>query len=121
MLVSTVNRFARGMDYPSLVGPDSINLATTIAAPGTDFTNSSYGMNGSLRKRAGLGNFAAGDYTTIGDYFTSANYYLGFVALAGLAFLFIGGGSSKAKRRAIGRRATLKGAIAREQELLKAS
>lgn len=109
MIVQTVNRMARGMDYPSLVGPDGLTtLVTDVATPGTAFQNASYGMSG------------LGDFSSISDYFTSTNYYLGYFGLAAAAYLLLSG-SSKSKRRAITRKANLKGSIAREQELLKAS
>lgn len=106
MIVQTVNRMARGMDYPDLVGPDNISLVTAIAAPGTDYQNASYGMSG------------LGDYSVIADYFTSTNYYLGYVGLAALGYLLVKG--IKPNSRALSRRASLKGSIARETELLKA-
>lgn len=120
MLVDTINRFARSVDYPSIGGAGNLSLASDVAAPGTAWQNASYGMQGlgqTLRQRAGLG-----DFTVLGDYFTSTNYYLGFVALAGLAYMVVGGlGNSKAAKRRTVRRAGLKGQIAREQELLKSA
>lgn len=104
MIVETINRMARGVDYPTLVGPDSIALAADIGAPGTAWQSASYGMNG------------LGDFTVIGDYFTSTNYYLGFVAVAVIGYMLLG----KPNKRALSRRAALKGSIARETELLKA-
>lgn len=109
MTVNTINRMGRGMDYPSLVGKDSgpLNLIGVLEAPGTAFQNKSYGM-------AGLG-----DLTNIGGYFTSENYYLGYVGLALLGYYFLFSGPSRSSSRRTSRRATLKGVIAREQELLK--
>lgn len=104
MIVETINRMARGTDYPNLVGPDSVALAANIGAPGTAWQNASYGMNG------------LGDFTVIGDYFSSTNYYLGFVAIAVVGYMLLG----KPNRRALSQRARLKGNIARETELLKA-
>lgn len=110
--MDTTNRMARGVDYPSLVGKDSIALVTDVAAPGTAFQNASYGMagyNGTLRQRAGLG-----DFSVIGDYFSSENYYLGYIAIAAIGFALLGGTNRKERLR----KANLKGRIAREQALL---
>lgn len=104
MIVQTINRMARTGNGSSLA------LATDVTTPGSDYQNASYGLNG------------LGDMTVLGDYFTSANYYLGYVGLAAAGYLLMGMlGGSKAKRRATARRANLKGSIARETELLKAS
>jgi hypothetical protein len=114
MLVDTTNRMARGMNFPSLVGPNSIALVTDIAAPGTAFQNASYGMAGypgTLRNRAGLG-----DFTVLGDYFTSTNYYLGFVVLGLAGFALLKGFGPNKKERA--RKAAIIGKIAREKALL---
>lgn len=123
MIVTTINRMARSVDYPRFGGEGNLSLAADVGAPGTSWQNASYALNGmgsyngTLRQRAGLGNFATGDYTTIGDYFTSSNYYLGFVVIAGIAYMALSGSGKAARRRAIGR-ANLKGAIARDQALL---
>lgn len=106
MIVETINRMARGMDYPSLTGPDDVvNLASNVAAPGTSWQNASYGMNG------------LGDFSVIGDYFTSTNYYLGYVAVGLLAYSLLKGGSKSANREK-SRRASIKGQIAKDQALL---
>lgn len=105
MIVQTINRMARGMDYPSLVGSDDIvNLAANVAAPGTAWQNASYGMNG------------LGDFTVLGDYFTSTNYYLGYVGLGLLAYALLTGGKSANRERS--RKARIKGQIAKDQALL---
>lgn len=97
---------ARALDYPSLA-PDSVALVTDVSVPGTSYQNASYGMGG------------LGDLSVIGDYFNANNYYLGYVAIGALALLFFTDGSSKKKARQTAKRASLKGAIARESELLK--
>lgn len=59
MIVSTLNRMARGMDYPSMVGhPGSaIDLVGALEAPGTKTQWNSYGMAGGL----GCADCQAGD------------------------------------------------------------
>ena len=104
MIVTTINRMARGMDYPSLMNSDQgpVTLASDISSPSTDWQTASYGMSG------------LGDFTSIGDYFTSANYDLGYVAVVGLAYVLLKKSSSKDKYR----RARIKGKIAQEQAML---
>ncbi len=108
MIVTSMNRMARGMDYPKLVDPSAIlNTVGIVEAPGTDYSNQ-------FNDGAGLG-----DFSVIGDYFTSTNYYIGFIAIGLIAFsLFKGGKSNKRQSQ---RKANLKGYIAREQELLKSA
>lgn len=50
MIVSTMNRMARGMNYPSMVGQpgSSIDLIGALEAPGTKTQWNSYGMAGGL-------------------------------------------------------------------------
>ncbi len=108
MLVSTDNRMARAVDYPNLAA-NSVALVTDVSIPGSAYQNASYGM-------AGLG-----DLSVIGDYFTSDNFYLGWIALAGLGWLIFSGSGSKKAARQTARRASIKGSIARDQELLKSA
>ncbi len=75
MIVTSMNRMARGMDYPKLVDPSAIlNTVGIVEAPGTDYSNQ-------FNDGAGLG-----DFSVIGDYFTSTNYYIGFIAIGLIAF-----------------------------------
>ena len=131
MIIDTVNRFARGMDYNSLVGNNSIALVTDVAAPGTDYQNASYGMNGTLRQWAGLGtvlsDITSGNFTALPTDIIaglSTGDIGSYVIVGGLALLLIshlGKGGGKSKSRSVGRRARLLGLVAMDQSLLKAS
>lgn len=128
MIVTTINRMARGMDYPSMVGPGADeSLVGTLEAPGTDFQAKSYGMAG------GLGDVIT-DITTLnfaalpGDIITGLNPATldigSYLIVGGLAWLlFFGGkkGGSRAKSAQARRKAGLKGQIAADQSLLGAS
>lgn len=120
---SRFNRFASAMNYPSQAS-NSIAPVTVVSAPGSAYQNASYsaGMGGlgTVIEDITAGNFSAipGDIVSglgSGDVFS-------YVVVAGLALLVLPlvlGGSSKSKARQTSRRAALKGAIARESELLK--
>lgn len=126
MIVETMNRMARGLDYPSLVGhPGSgISISGDLEAPGTQTQNDSYGMAG------GLGavfddvmslNFAAlpGDFVT---GLNPATFDIGSYVLLGGLFLVLGGGSlfggGRRAARQRSRKAKLVGQIAQDKALL---
>lgn len=122
MTVNTVNRFARGMDYPFSA---DANVSLVTAA---DWTSANIGDSevASVRKANGLGdvisdittgNFAAlpGDIVsglTTGDIGS-------YIIVGGLAFLLLGGGLlGKSGSRERSRKARIKGQIAKDQALL---
>jgi hypothetical protein len=124
MVVSTINRFARGMDYPSLVGPGEggVNLVYDVAAPGSAAQNKSYGMSGLGDVIADIttGNFASLPTDFINGL-NPATFDIGSYAIVGLVlFLVMGGmkGGKSGSRRA-SRKAKLTGQIAQDQALLK--
>lgn len=132
MLVSTVNRMARGMDYPSLVGKGSAeSLVGAVEAPGTAFQAKSYGMAG-----GGLGDvitdITTGNFAQLPtDFINGLNpatldigsyaIVLGLFFLMGGMSMFGGGGSSRSASRRTSRKARLTGQVAQDQALLKAS
>lgn len=126
MVVSTVNRMARGMDYPQLVGkPSIVTLVTDLEAPGTDYVNKSYGMAGLGTLGTVLDDITSGNWsalpTDIISGLTSGDIG-SYLIVGGLAYLLIGGfGSSKKKSRRLSRKAALKGQIAQDQTLLSGS
>lgn len=123
LIDSKYNRFASAMNYPTQA-KNSIGLVTAVSTPGSTYQNASYasgvGGLGTVMDDITAGNFAAipGDIVAglgTGDLFS-------YAIVAGLALLvlpLVFSGSSKAKSRQTSRRAALKGAIARESELLK--
>lgn len=114
--IQTVNRMQSGWKYPKLVKNGQISLVTDVASPGTAYQNASYGM-------AGLGTI---DDTinsvlpaSIAPYFTSTNYYAGFIGVAVLGLVLAGSGSGRKAKAQNRRKATLKGRVAMDQELLR--
>lgn len=150
MIVQTINRMARGMDYPSMVGrPGSAeSLVGELEAPGTSFQAKSYGMaslgctgcqegdnaSGYWNNR-GLGtvldDLTTGNFSALpGDIINGLNpstFDIGsYLIVGGLAWLllFKGKGFSlegKSAARQTSRKAKLTGAIAQDQALLRAS
>lgn len=116
--VQTVNRLEPSWPNFQHTLNNQLSLTYDVAAPGTAYQDKSYGM-------AGLGNafddsISAFLPASISPYFTSENYYVGFIGLGALLLLLTGKGLSGRKQRAATtRRARIKGAIAANQELLK--
>lgn len=126
MVVSTINRMARGMDYPSLVGAGQggVTLVTDVSAPGSDYQNKSYGLSGlgTVFSDITSGNFAA----LPGDFITGLNpstLDVGSYLILGLVgYMFLGGfGGSKSASRRTSRKARLVGQVAQDQSLLKSA
>lgn len=121
MIVGTVNRFARDMDYPSLApkagGPVSL---TTVAS----WTKANEGDKEVSGLGAVLDDITSGNFAALpGDIITglTTGDIGAYVIVGGLAFLLLGGGlfgGSKSASRRKSRTAALKGAIARDQALL---
>ena len=123
------------MDYNALVGNNSIALVTDVAAPGTAYQNASYGLNGTLRQRAGLGdvlsditsgNFSALPTDIINGLNPSTLDIGSYLIVGGLALLLlkgigIGKGSGRSKSRSTTRKAQLTGQVAMDQALLRSS
>lgn len=122
MIVSTDNRMGRAMNWPSLAS-DSIALVTDVSAPGSDYQNASYGMNG---LGSVFGDLTSGNFSALpGDIVTGLNpstFDIGAYVVVGLlAYLILpklmkGG---KGASRVASRKARLTGQIAQDQALLK--
>jgi hypothetical protein len=122
---------ARGMDYPSMVGPGATeSLVGTLEAPGTAFQAKSYGMAGGLGDV--ITDITTGAWANLpGDIITGLNpatFDIGsYLIVGGLAWLLLfkgkgfGGGGSRAKSAQVRKKAGLTGQIAADQALLRAS
>ena len=128
MIVSTINRMARGMDYPTLVGPGATeSIVGSLEAPGTNFQAKSYGMAGGLGDV--ITDITTGNFASLPTDFINglnpATLDIGSYLIVGAIFLMMGGGKifkgGKSASRSASRKARLQGAIAQDQALLKAS
>jgi hypothetical protein len=146
MIVQTINRMARGMDYPSMVGSGSAeSLVGELEAPGTSFQAKSYGMaslgcascqegdnQSGYWSNRGLGtvfeDLTTGNWsalpTDLINGLNPATFDIGsYLIVGGLAWLLLmkgrglGGGSRSASRQ-LSRKAKLTGAIAQDRTLL---
>ena len=124
---SGINRFRSAFNYPKESGPDfDFNLLSIVDAPSNAYQNRTYqsaanGL-GSVFSDITSGNFSnlpSSVISGLGSGDIGAYAVVGLIALTVVPLLFKGG--SKARSRAISRKAALKGAIARDQELLKAA
>lgn len=129
-IIKTVNRLTPSWPNFKNTNNDQVSLVYDVAAPGTDLQNAGYGMAG-LRGLGTTGSqtlddLLAGNFTAVPtdiiNGFTTFDFgsYLivGGIALLVLPGLLKGG---KSASRSLGRKAKLKGNIAREQALLAGS
>lgn len=122
---SGINRFESGWKHPDLVSGGSIALTNDVGAPSTDYQNAGYksaeGGLGTVFSDITSGNFGnipSSIVSGLGSGDIGSYVIVGAFGLLLVPMLLKGG--SKSKARATSRRASLKGAIARETELLKA-
>lgn len=127
MIVQTINRMARGLDYPDLVGPNSISIASDVAVPGTAWQNASYGLNGLNGLGDVLTDITTGNWASLPtDFVTGLNpstFDIGsYLLLGGALWLFMGKKKGKTKGKGSAsakKKAELIGSIAQYQALLK--
>ncbi len=123
---SGINRFASGWAQPKLVGNGSIALANDVGAPSTSYQNAGYrsavmGMGGVFDdiSNGNFSNLPSSVINGLGSGDVGSYAVVGLLALFVLPLVLGGFGGGKSGARKLSRRASLKGAIARESELLK--